>query len=35
MRTHQKLLASLLASASTLLVSPSLFAAPVVLEFDY
>ena len=35
MRTHQKLLASLLASASTLLVSPSLFAAPVVLELDY
>ena len=35
MRTHHKLLASLLASASTLLVSPSLFAAPVVLELDY
>lgn len=35
MRTHKKFLASLLASASTLLVSPNLFAAPVVLELDY
>ncbi|WP_201535176.1 PD40 domain-containing protein [Psychrobacter immobilis] len=35
MRTHKKLLASLLTSASTLLISPSLFAAPVVLELDY
>ena len=35
MHTHKKLLASLLASASTLLVSPNLFAAPVVLELDY
>ncbi|MGP5209907.1 translocation protein TolB [Psychrobacter alimentarius] len=35
MHTHKKLLASLLASASTLLVSPNLFATPVVLELDY
>ena len=35
MRTHKKLLTSLLASASTLLVAPSIFAAPVVLELDY
>ena len=35
MRTHKKLLTSLLASASALLVAPSIFAAPVVLELDY
>ncbi|WP_201555457.1 PD40 domain-containing protein [Psychrobacter sp. 72-O-c] len=35
MRTHKKLLITLLASASGLLVAPSLFAAPVVLELDY
>ncbi|MBP2281136.1 TolB protein [Psychrobacter sp. PL19] len=35
MRTHKKLLITLLASASSLLTAPSLFAAPVVLELDY
>lgn len=35
MRTHKKLLITLFASASGLLVAPSLFAAPVVLELDY
>lgn len=35
MRTHKKLLTSLLASALALLVAPSIFAAPVVLELDY
>jgi TolB protein len=35
MRTHKKLFITLLASASGLLVAPSLFAAPVVLELDY
>lgn len=35
MRTHKKLLITLLASASSLLVAPNLFAAPVVLELDY
>ncbi|MDX2372968.1 translocation protein TolB [Psychrobacter sp. PP-21] len=35
MRTHKKLLVSLLASASALLASQSLLAAPVVLELDY
>ncbi|MEC5210473.1 TolB protein [Psychrobacter sp. PL15] len=35
MRTHKKLLITLLASTSSLLTAPSLFAAPVVLELDY
>ncbi|MGE6481246.1 translocation protein TolB [Psychrobacter namhaensis] len=35
MHTYKKLFASLLASTSTLLISPSLLAAPVVLELDY
>ncbi|MBI0425265.1 PD40 domain-containing protein [Psychrobacter sp. NG27] len=35
MRTHKKLLVSLLASTAALLVSPNLLAAPVVLELDY
>lgn len=35
MRTHKKLLITLLTSASSLLVAPSLFAAPVVLELNY
>ncbi|MDN6308824.1 MAG: translocation protein TolB [Psychrobacter sp.] len=35
MHTHKKLLALLLFSASSLLVSPHLLAAPVVLELDY
>ena len=35
MRTHKKLLATLLASASALLLSQNLLAAPVVLELDY
>lgn len=35
MRTHKKLLITLLASASSLFVAPSLYAAPVVLELDY
>ncbi len=35
MRTHKKLLITLLASASSLLVAPSIFAAPVVLELNY
>ncbi len=35
MRTHKKLLITLLTSASSLLVAPSLCAAPVVLELDY
>lgn len=35
MRIHKKLLITLLASASGLLVAPSVFAAPVVLQLDY
>ena len=35
MRTHKKLLISLLASASSLLIAPSVLAAPIVLELDY
>ena len=35
MRTHKKLFITLLASSSGFLVSPNLFAAPVVLELDY
>ena len=35
MRTHKKLLITLLASASGLLVAPSVFAEPVVLQLDY
>ena len=35
MRTHKKLLMTLLASASSLLVAPSVFAEPVVLQLDY
>ena len=35
MRTHKKLLVSLLAGTSALLASQSLLAAPVVLELDY
>ncbi|HCN16846.1 MULTISPECIES: PD40 domain-containing protein [Psychrobacter] len=35
MHTYKKLFASLLAATSTLLISPSLLAAPVVLELDY
>ena len=35
MRTHKKLLLSLLASTSSLLIAPSVYAAPVVLELDY
>ncbi len=35
MRTHKKLLTTLLFSASSSLVAPSLLAAPVVLELDY
>ncbi|MBA6244078.1 MULTISPECIES: PD40 domain-containing protein [Psychrobacter] len=35
MRTHKKLLVSLLASTSALLISQSVLAAPVVLELDY
>ncbi|KAA0926146.1 translocation protein TolB [Psychrobacter sp. ANT_H56B] len=35
MHTHKKLLISLLASASSLLIAPSVLAAPVVLELDY
>ena len=35
MRIHKKLCLSLLASTSSLLLAPSVFAAPVVLELDY
>ena len=35
MRTHKKLLLTLLTGASSLLMAPSLLAAPVVLELDY
>ncbi|MGM8908923.1 translocation protein TolB [Psychrobacter sp. 1U1] len=35
MRTHKKLLLSLLASTSSLLIASSVYAAPVVLELDY
>lgn len=35
MRTHKKLLITLLASASSLLLAPSALAAPVVLQLDY
>ena len=35
MRIHKKLLLSLLASTSSLLIAPSVYAAPVVLELDY
>ena len=34
-RTHKKLLIALLASTTTVLIAPSAFAAPVVLELDY
>ena len=35
MRIHKQLCLSLLASTSSLLLAPSVFAAPVVLELDY
>ncbi|WP_350558366.1 translocation protein TolB [Psychrobacter sp. CAL346-MNA-CIBAN-0220] len=35
MRTHKKLLIILLASASSMLVAPSTFATPVILQLDY
>lgn len=35
MRTHKKLLVTLLASAASVMVVPSAFAAPVVLQLDY